>query len=592
MKLLLSLFTLILSLIFSSESAWSKTPDYLIPSKKVYYWKDSTGHTNIQQIIDQPNLYPFNTNPKNRIYNLEHPGESYWVRITLDKNDWGNETQTLEAIDSHIDYIDAYLWTGDSLINYGASGYIKNFEKKDVAHKNFLYELPPAIYAKDSATFYFNIISKKPSPLLFKLRSLKFNFHYATTEYLLLGFFYGFLTLVILYNLFLFFSVGDKKNLFYVIYILSCLVFTLYEDSLGFQYLWPKTPWINSILEEIFLPFYLVALLLYAHRFLTIEQSKPKLNRLIYIATGIFIILYYIDEQLYSLGSIPYYIYLVTLIYLFVVTLKGQSLKKEPIILFIIGFTIIGFAVTIPGVLQKLGILPYDSIPLIYSFNIGILIQCMFFSLAMAQSFRKVKEEKEEAQNRIIEQLRTNERVISQKVKERTEEVEQQKEVIEEKSKELSEAYQQLQEHAEEIKRMNQLLNKENEALQQNLVKLTKARVMMQEVDMDEFLRLFPDEEACYKFLATEKWKNGYSCKKCNNEKYSEGQGQYARRCSKCGYSESATAETIFHRLHFSILKAFYLLFLVYSNQGKITSKELAEALDLRVNTCWKYAKK
>jgi len=592
MKRFFPIFPFFIFLILFTLTGWSKSPNYLIPSQKVFYWLDTTAQITIHQIVNQPKLFPFITNPENKIYNIKNPGESYWVRITLQRDEWGNIPQTMEAIDSHIDYIDAYLWTGDSLVSYGASGYSEKFEKKALKHKNFIYELPPFIYSKDSVSFYFNIISNKPSPLLFKLRSLKFNFHYATTEYLLLGLFYGFLSLVIIYNLFLFFSVRDKKHLYYVLYILSCILFTLYEDSLGFQYLWPNKPWINHLLENTFLPFYLIALLLYAHRFLIADKSKPWLNTLIYAAAGTFLVLHYFSEKIFPLGPTPYFLYLSIFIFLFVVSLKGGNLRQEPILLFIIGFTILGFTVTIPGVLQKLGILPYDSIPLIYSFNSGIIIQCMFFSLAMAQNVKKIKREKEEAQQLIIEQLRTNERVISRKVKERTQEVILQKEVIEEKSKELSQAYQQLQDHAEEIKRINQLLNKENEALQHNVIKLTKARVMMQEVDMDEFLRLFPDEEACHKFLAVEKWKNGYSCKKCANDKFSEGQGQNARRCSKCGYNESATAETIFHRLHFSLIKAFYLLFLVYSNDGKITSKELAEALDLRVNTCWKYAKK
>ncbi len=34
-----------------------------------------------------------------------------------------------------------------------------------------------------------------------------------------------------------------------------------------------------------------------------------------------------------------------------------------------------------------------------------------------------------------------------------------------------------------------------------------------------------------------------------------------SRRCSQCGYDESATAGTLFHKLKFSLLKAFEMVY-------------------------------
>ena len=114
----------------------------------------------------------------------------------------------------------------------------------------------------------------------------------------------------------------------------------------------------------------------------------------------------------------------------------------------------------------------------------------------------------------------------------------------------------------------------------------------MQEVDFPEFSAIFPNDDACYKYLADLKWEKTFNCIKCNYDNYTEGQGHYSRRCSKCGYNESCTVNTIFHRNHIPLQKAFYLLFLVYANKGKITNVELSQILTIRENTCGKFKNK
>ena len=223
----------------------------------------------------------------------------------------------------------------------------------------------------------------------------------------------------------------------------------------------------------------------------------------------------------------------------------------------------------------------------------------MFFSLALVYRLRLIKLEKERADQKHILQLRENERLISDKVRERTEEINEQKKIIETKNEALSAANRILEsqtetltQQAEEIRRMNEVLNRENVALQTDVEDLTKARVMLSEVDYEEFRRIFPDENSCYRYLAELKWKGGYRCIRCENDKYAPGQGHYARRCSKCRYNESCTVGTLFYRCRIPVLKAFYMLFLVYAHKGQITSQKLSEILELRQNTCWKFSRK
>jgi len=66
----------------------------------------------------------------------------------------------------------------------------------------------------------------------------------------------------------------------------------------------------------------------------------------------------------------------------------------------------------------------------------------------------------------------------------------------------------------------------------------------------------------------------------------------YSRQCTSCRYDESPTANTLFHKIKFDILKAFYIVYFVSTNKKGITSTELARKLGLRQKTCWAFKRK
>ena len=107
-----------------------------------------------------------------------------------------------------------------------------------------------------------------------------------------------------------------------------------------------------------------------------------------------------------------------------------------------------------------------------------------------------------------------------------------------------------------------------------------------------EFQSKFPDDDACLSYLADLKWKEGYECPKCKNRKYGKGVDKYERQCTKCCYLESPTAGTLFHKVKFSLLKAFWIVYYISTNKKGIASTELSRKLDLRQKTCWLFKQK
>lgn len=144
---------------------------------------------------------------------------------------------------------------------------------------------------------------------------------------------------------------------------------------------------------------------------------------------------------------------------------------------------------------------------------------------------------------------------------------------------------------AGEIQRMNQILQKDNIVLKEELNQEVRARVNLKIVDFNEFHKVYPNDEACYFYLADKKWKKGYSCQRCRNPKHSKGKSPFSRRCTICGFDESPLSGTIFANQKFSVTKGFYMAFLI-SSQNKITSLQLSSMLTLRKDTCAAFKRK
>jgi hypothetical protein len=107
-----------------------------------------------------------------------------------------------------------------------------------------------------------------------------------------------------------------------------------------------------------------------------------------------------------------------------------------------------------------------------------------------------------------------------------------------------------------------------------------------------EFIKIFPDDESCREFIANEKWKDGYKCKRCHNTKYVYFEKHNKRECTKCRYNESATAGTLFHRVKFGIQKAFCIAYEMTCTSKPISSIHVAKRYEITQKTAWIFIQK
>jgi two-component system, sensor histidine kinase LadS len=118
------------------------------------------------------------------------------------------------------------------------------------------------------------------------------------------------------------------------------------------------------------------------------------------------------------------------------------------------------------------------------------------------------------------------------------------------------------------------------------------SRIFKNELTKEQLEELFSSDEKCYEFLASIKWEEGFTCRKCGNTNHCPGKTPHARRCTKCKSEESAAAGTIFHNCKFPVHKAFYIAYNVCKGKEDLSTYEYARRLSLRQMTCWNFKSK
>ena len=110
---------------------------------------------------------------------------------------------------------------------------------------------------------------------------------------------------------------------------------------------------------------------------------------------------------------------------------------------------------------------------------------------------------------------------------------------------------------------------------------------MFNGITISSFNKYFKSEDDCRQYLFDLKWKAGYQCRKCSCNKSGKGKTRFHLRCNQCGYDESVTAHTIFHKIKIPLLKVFGIMFRITVRKKGMTTVELANEYGINQKSSW-----
>ena len=537
--------------------------------------------------------------------NIQHPRSTYWLRLTVRHAPLESDAWYLELYDSHIGQALFYRPRPGSTTQYDsvATGATRLFATRPHPYKNFLFDLPPR--PGQTATYYLRLHSDTKTSFRAMVYSGAGLIPELSVQYWLLGIFYGILLIMVVYNLILYFFLQEGTYFYYVLYVLSGALLFLSEDGLGFQYLWPNVPGFNHFIGAAAPVLLLLTFGSYASRFLDTASRLPKLHRFGRWVLGGSAALLMLDVGMVHSGF-SFWLYLLPYGLLYYAGWQAYRTGLKPARYLLLAQALVAVSLLFL-ISRKLGINFYNNAYTVYSLNAAFVLEVVILSYALGEKLKglmdltllsqqrllKQMRKKHQAQDRLVEQLHENQLLKDQlnteleaQVAERTAELRRQHETVAAQNRELLEANGLLALQSDAITKLNLELSRDLHAEK-------AARIDAREVDFGEFSQIYPDKDACLRYLADLKWAHHpYRCRKCGHEKSCEAREPYAHRCTRCRYVESATTGTLLQKCKFSIVKALYAVFLLHAHRGNYPPAELARVLELRPATSWAFAQK
>lgn len=94
-----------------------------------------------------------------------------------------------------------------------------------------------------------------------------------------------------------------------------------------------------------------------------------------------------------------------------------------------------------------------------------------------------------------------------------------------------------------------------------------------------DFLKRFPDEQACKSYLRVKRQEEGITCKCCGNQKHYWFEAQQLWKCSECGSRTNLKAGTIMEKSKLPIIYWFITIHLMTSVKKSFSALELQKQL-------------
>lgn len=210
---------------------------------------------------------------------------------------------------------------------------------------------------------------------------------------LLLGIFFGFMIVMAIYNLLLYFFLRDRAYLLYVGIVVFNILTTLATNGVSGQFFWPNHPDLDGIIYITFAGISMFCSSRFTAVFLELKKSHKLLNKLMWLIAYFSLLLTFLSLFLTIEQITPFGRWLVLLSFPSYIIVAIIAYKKgfKPALFYLIAWIpyVLGLVIR---VMHGAGWLP-DSQLILSSLEIGGALEIVLLSFALAYRIKGMQEE-------------------------------------------------------------------------------------------------------------------------------------------------------------------------------------------------------
>ena len=363
--------------------------------KNSYIYKDETNTETIETIKDKEFI------PINQTKSLSFgysPDFTLWIKFTLINNSDEVKEKIIEyenGLTTDLKFYNGTLMEEEGLFN------IKSNRK--TINPNFIIKLKP----NEIKTYYLQI-STSITTLIVNL-SIHDTINYYEEELKhqnILMIFFSSMIILALYNMFVYFFTRVRSYLYYVFYIFTICLHQFFY--LGFANIYIQEMYFMKIAIEnaaIIVALPALFLALFTSSFINTKEKFPKIHRYLKIYLILFPIIILIIVLREEHGWLRNIFSVTLLVSLFFITIYSVIKKNRQGYFLLFGW-IVFFLSGMMMFLSSLGVYNfYDVLP--YFIEIFLVFEAVIFSVALSDRIRELQKEKDNAQNSLMKQQKT-----------------------------------------------------------------------------------------------------------------------------------------------------------------------------------------
>jgi serine phosphatase RsbU (regulator of sigma subunit) len=420
--------------------------------KHISYLEDKTKTLTIDKIQDSSYQKQFQSWHQETV-NFGFSQSDFWIKFQIRKDAKDKHEWFFILSYPQLDYFEFYEPISATNFSKTVHGDLVPFAQRPIPHHDFVIQLNPP--DEQIVTYYLKVNSEG---------SLQLPMHIEQREHFLLkdsenqigyGLYYGIMLTMILYNLFVFFSLRDVNYIYYVLSIFSSTWFFASVSGYGYQHIWGAYPQFNNPFTATPMSLWVIFSSIFTINFIDVKRYIPRLSRLLYLGIFVGIIAVILT------WTAPYRIAVkvasvavaLNVIFILVCGLASLFSRNKSARYFVLAWSLFLVA-TFLIVLSRAGIIPTNFITT-HGVEFGSVLEVLLLSFALSDRYKLIKIENESIQAENLRVQKEANETLEQKVKERTQELLETNEEINQVNEEMKTTLFTVQQQKEEIEKKN-----------------------------------------------------------------------------------------------------------------------------------------
>lgn len=356
------------------------------------------------------------------VFNKSYSDSAWWVHVRLANPLSQEQSRLIEVSYAVLDYLDVYVLDQDKVLHQYALGDKLPYGERLFDHRFFV--IPIDWQPGQTLDVYMRVRTSSSVQVPLMLWQSDKYFGFDTTRSTLQGVFFGAMLVIAVYNLLIFFFLGERAYILYVGYVLCMPAFLASLGGHTFRYFWPTlTNW-NDQSIIVFLAGVVIFAATFTRRFLNLSAQQRGLDIaliLTAVAAGVLAITAFLLPYRYNIRTlIP--VAAVNCILCFIAGVFCWYRHQETAKYYTIAFACMlsgGFILA----LNKYDLIPANTFTE-YAAHIGSLLEVVLLSFALAERINAERRLRFETQAQALKTTQRMNEELEGRVQERTRELE------------------------------------------------------------------------------------------------------------------------------------------------------------------------